>query len=244
LAKLPYHSGQSADLVAVLEHIARECPASPATLVGFSLSGNITLKLLGELGAASCGGLDSAIAVCPPIDLAICSRNIGQGANRIYDRHFVRNLTGAVRRLRRLRPDAPGTALSRRARTLADFDDLYTAPVSGFGSAQNYYHECSSKPLLAKIRWPTLILASEDDPLIPYRIFASRLHWAPRTGRRPPLARLADCRVDRLAPLITLWFRSKPRAAGDHFQLPLFPFIRIRLRPASNGGVLAANKRK
>ncbi len=171
LAILPYHSGRSEDAARVLEWIAAECPGSPVTLIGYSLGGNITLKLLGELGDATCFGLDSAVAVCPPIDLEICSRNIGQGSNRMYDRHFVRSLSRGLAWLKQRRPEAPGIPLARRARTLHEFDDLYTAPVSGFGSAANYYRLASSKPLLGAIRKPTLLIAADDDPLIPRDIF-------------------------------------------------------------------------
>ncbi len=98
LARLPYHSGRSEDARAALVAIAELAGGSPTTLVGFSLGANIALKLLGELGQAKCGNLDSAMAVCPPIDLAACSRQIARGGNRLYDRHFVHLLLRQLRR--------------------------------------------------------------------------------------------------------------------------------------------------
>ena len=94
---LPYHSGRSDDAAAALHFIARLCPRSPTTIIGFSLGANVTLKLLGELGNSRCGGLDSAVAVCPPVDLMACSRNLSRWSNKIYDDHFVRNLWQAAR---------------------------------------------------------------------------------------------------------------------------------------------------
>ena len=172
LAILPYNAGRSDDAARAIDFIAALAAGSPVTVIGFSLGGNIALKLLGELGAERCGGLDSGVAVCPPIELATCSRNIGRLSNRAYDRHFVRTLTAGLAELRRLRPEAPGTLLPRQARSLEDFDDLYTAPVSGYGGVENYYRLASSKPLLGAIRRPTLVIAAADDPLIPRSIFA------------------------------------------------------------------------
>jgi predicted alpha/beta-fold hydrolase len=165
LARLPYHSGRSEDAAAAIGEIAKICPRSPLTLVGFSLSGNITLKLLGELDGQACGHLDSAMAVCPPIDLAGCCRRLKRWLNRLYDRHFVYHL---MRQLRELaaKIDDPPTAPSRRPRGIWEFDDIYTAPVCGFGTAENYYKQASSGPLVGRIKLPTLILASRDDPLV------------------------------------------------------------------------------
>src|SRR5207248_2122419 len=51
LARRSYHGACSADVRAVLADLARECPTSPVTLIGFSLGGNIVLKLAGEVNA-------------------------------------------------------------------------------------------------------------------------------------------------------------------------------------------------
>jgi predicted alpha/beta-fold hydrolase len=159
LARLPYHSGRSEDAAAALESIARHLPQSPTTLVGFSLGANITLKLLGELGDRPCGNLDSAMAVC--------SRQISQASNRIYDRFFVGLLLKHVAERRRVLPQLAHTAFSAIPRTLWEFDNSFTAVVCGFGTADNYYRQASSAPWIPKIRIPTLILASRDDPMIP-----------------------------------------------------------------------------
>ncbi len=179
LARWPYHSGRSEDAAAVLKFLAGICPGSPVTLIGFSLGGNITLKLLGELGDRACGGLDSGIAVCPPIDLAACSQRISSRQNRYYDEHFVRMLSRSVRKRRRLRADVPALREQPRVRTLAEFDDAYTAPVSGFGTAANYYALASSRPLVPMIRRSTLIIAADDDPMIPGELFVDlpRSDW-------------------------------------------------------------------
>lgn len=171
LARWPYHSGRSEDAAAAIEYIAQLCPGSPVTLIGYSLGANVSLKLVGELGERPCGGLDSCIAVCPPIDLACCARNIDRPSNYAYNRYFVRALTRSVALRHGLRSDVPQLPAGRRPRTLPEFDDMYTAPVGGFGTAENYYRRCSSLPVLAGVRRPTWILTADDDPMIPCRMF-------------------------------------------------------------------------
>ncbi len=171
LARLPYHSGRSEDAAAALKAVAQWCPTSPTTLIGFSLGGNITLKLLGELGATSCGGLDSAVAVCPPIDLQAAVDKISLPLNRLYDRHFVRLLLQQAQERQRVVPDSPPANFRTPPRTIWEFDNGFTAPVSGFGDAANYYRQASSAQFAQSIRQPTLVIASRDDPLVPWRPF-------------------------------------------------------------------------
>jgi uncharacterized protein len=167
LARLPYHSGQSEDAAAAAEEVARLCPGSPTTLIGFSLGGNITLKLIGELGDGPCGGLDSAVAVCPPVDLQAAVSRMSRMQNRPYDRHFVKLLLRRVNARQQAVPDAPMVEFARRPRGIWEFDDAFTAPVSGFGTAENYYRRASSCRVVPNIRRPTLLIASRDDPLVP-----------------------------------------------------------------------------
>ena len=173
LARLPYHSGRSEDAAAALRTIAQECPESPTTLIGFSLGGNICLKLLGELGENACGGLDSGIAICPPIDLQAAVERISLRRNRPYDRHFVRMLLAQARERQRVLPDAPPISFERPPRGVWEFDNGFTAPVSGYGTAANYYRQASSAQFMPNIRRPTLVIASRDDPLVPWQPFMS-----------------------------------------------------------------------
>jgi hypothetical protein len=172
LARLPYHSGRSEDAAAALATIARLCPGSPTTLIGFSLGANIALKLLGESPSDLPPNLDRAVAVCPPIDLLQCVQALARGINRLYDRHFVRLLIEQVAVLRSLDSGAPMLDPRRAPRGVYEFDEAFTAPVCGFGTAANYYRLCSSKQFLPAIRIPTLLLAAADDPLIPSQVFA------------------------------------------------------------------------
>jgi predicted alpha/beta-fold hydrolase len=171
LARLPYHSGRSEDAAAAIRKIAEICPGSATTLIGFSLGGNITLKLLGESAQDLPPRLDRAVAVCPPVDLLRCVQSLALGLNRFYDRHFVRLLVRQIDAQRQLMPDAPAIDVRRRPRGVFEFDDVFTAPVCGFSSALNYYRLCSSAQFIPRIQVPTLILAAGDDPLVPGGMF-------------------------------------------------------------------------
>lgn len=167
LARHPYHSGRSADLAAALTTIARWCPGSPASLIAFSLGANAALKLLGECGDRPPGNLDRAVAVCPPVDLAACVRSLEKYPARFYDRFFTRELLTHVRASPTLGEQAARIFAHHQPTRLVEFDDAFTAPLSGFGTAATYYRECSAAPLLRHIRIPTVILAAVDDPIVP-----------------------------------------------------------------------------
>jgi predicted alpha/beta-fold hydrolase len=167
LARQPYHSGRSEDLVAALDAIAGWCPRAPATLIAFSLGANIALKLLGECGDRPPGRLARAVAVCPPVDLAACVVALRRYPARFYDRFFSATLVGQVRASPTLGEAAARIFANQAPTRLIDFDDAFTAPLSGFGDAATYYRRCSAAPLLPDIRVPTLILAAQDDPIVP-----------------------------------------------------------------------------
>lgn len=167
LARHSYHSGRSDDAQAALEHIASICPGSPVVMMGFSLGGNIALKLAGECGDNPPGGLERVAAVCPPIDLSRCVKGMQRGANRLYDRYFAKLLVRLNETRWKSVADAVRVDWCRPPTTLFDFDNVYTGPVNGFGDAMTYYERCSSAPLLRSIRVPTLILAGSNDPIVP-----------------------------------------------------------------------------
>lgn len=170
LAKHPFHAGRSADVLAALEFLTELCPNSLLAVVGFSLSGNVTLKFLGELEDRSPLPLDRAAALTPPIDLAACADWMERPANRLYNRFLTGNLLQHLRENNRPFPSRNGQS-TKPPKTLRIFDDHYTAPAAGFESADEYYAECSSAPLLSKIGVPTLIIAAQDDPMIPIASF-------------------------------------------------------------------------
>jgi uncharacterized protein len=167
LARYPYHSGRSDDLATALHTIAAWCPGSPTALIAFSLGANAALKLLGECGDYPPGHLDRAIAVCPPVDLAACVRSLARYPARLYDRFFTSELLRQVHSSPTLGEHAARIFIQHRPTRLVEFDDAFTAPLSGFGNAATYYRRCSSASMLPNIRVPTTILAAADDPIVP-----------------------------------------------------------------------------
>jgi len=165
LARLPYHAGCSDDLRIACAEIQRWSPTSPLVVVGFSLGGNVTLKLAGESASEPVANLAAAAAVGPPIDLYKCVQLLLQPRNRFYERHFLSELLTAVRLRERYFRDMPRAQFPRQM-TLQLFDELYTAPRCGFAGALDYYERASSVSLIPKIQVPTLILTARDDPFI------------------------------------------------------------------------------
>ena len=166
LARGIYHAGRTEDLRRVAEWLEARIPGSPIAMVGFSLGGNLVLKLAAEAVDAPVAGFDCVLAANPPVDLAACSRQIRRLENRIYDRYFVRLLRAEVARLHATFPELGPVDLGR-TRTLLDFDDAYTAPRNGFASVDDYYRRSSAAPSIPRIQLPGLVVHSEDDPFIP-----------------------------------------------------------------------------
>ncbi len=159
LAQYPYHGGISGDILAVVNRVKKIYPLSPIVLIGFSLGGNIVLKLAGELGEEANSFLKKTIAVCPSIDLAQSSALLGRPENRLYNLYFMRSLQRQGARWIGGRPFS----------NLYEFDSIVTAPYWGFEGAFDYYHQCSSRFWLQKIRHPCHLLFSADDPFIDYK---------------------------------------------------------------------------
>ena len=140
--------------------------------------------------------LENAMSVNPSLDLAACIDWIERPATRMYDRHFVRRLYQQVERSEQMLLGGTLASFTRKPRNIREFDELYTAPVSGFGTAKNYYALCSAAQFVPGIQIPTLILSSRDDPLIPARLFdelevppAVTLHMSQQGGHLGYVAR-------------------------------------------------------
>jgi predicted alpha/beta-fold hydrolase len=170
LALSNYHSGQTSDVLHILRERKR-ISGLPLFLTGFSLGGNISLKLAGELGDSGSDLLAGVCAVSTPIDLGACATALGKRENIIYDRRFLISLKGKIQR--RVAQSAELYTLEHmdKIRTIYDFDDYYTARLFGFGTAENYYRTQSSNQFLEFIRVPAMIVVAKDDPLVPFSVY-------------------------------------------------------------------------
>lgn len=167
LASNPYHAGRIQDLEAAVQMLDRLCPGSPVSVAGYSLSANLLLRYLGNDPASLPLNLYRAVAVCPPIDLEHCVHALGQTRlGQRYDWYFARQLMSHLANTPQWRDHLPLASARRPPRRLLEFDELYTAPASGFDSASHYYHEASAKAHVHRIQVHTTVLAASDDPLV------------------------------------------------------------------------------
>jgi predicted alpha/beta-fold hydrolase len=159
-----YHSGLSGDVGAVILHYARRFALERVALVGYSMGGNLVLKLAGEWGSRR--PLCAVAAVCPAIDLAAGSDALHLPVNRVYEWHFLRGLMRRFRRKAALFPAIYSTAGVGRIGSLRQFDDRIVARYCGFRDADDYYYRAASARVVDGIVVPTLILLAGDDPFI------------------------------------------------------------------------------
>jgi predicted alpha/beta-fold hydrolase len=174
-----YHSGLSADVAVVLEALAAEGQGA-IVVAGYSLGGNLAMKLAGDYGATPPAALKGVAAVSPVMDLPRCVDALERRSNVIYQWNFVRNLKRRLRRKAALFPDRFSTEPLARIWTVREFDEVYTAPFFGFRDAADYYHRAAALRVVDRIAVPTLVISSIDDPFVPPQPFSD-----PALARNP-----------------------------------------------------------
>jgi hypothetical protein len=170
LNRLPrfYHSGETGDLAWVVKTLVERARGVPIGAVGVSLGGNVLLKWLGEVGETAPAELRGAVGISVPFDVGACARVLDRGFHRlVYAANFLRTMRSKVIEKARRYPGFVDVAAMRRARTFALYDRVVTAPLNGFRDEVDYWVRASSGPYLERIRRPTLLLGSHDDPIVP-----------------------------------------------------------------------------
>lgn len=162
-----YHSGLTADPLAVMRELAEDDGLDGFAFLGYSLGGNIALKLAAEIDERQARHVIAAAAVSPPIELAHCVDALERTPNVAYHWNFLRGLRGRMRRKAALFPDRYDLTLLRRVRSVRTFDDVFTAPHSGFDGAADYYHRASARRVIARLSVPALLVTAADDPFVP-----------------------------------------------------------------------------
>jgi hypothetical protein len=177
-----YHSGETKDLTAVLAHIKGKGGYREIALVGFSLGGNVVLKYLGEQGDQLPPELKRAVAISVPCDLVDSSRELNdRWDNGLYLKRFMRYLNEKLTHKLQQFPGQIQLPEGRMPRNFTEFDDCFTAPVHGYRDATDYWTQASSKPGLANIQIPTLLLSARDDSFLsescyPFEIAKNHAH--------------------------------------------------------------------
>lgn len=161
-----YHSGFSGDVLAVMRFFIARYGLQSFSLIGYSMGGNLVLKLAGETGSAPPSQLHAVIGVSPVIDLSPSSAALHLPQNRIYEIKFVQAMLRRFRRKVELFPDIYDPLRAKGVRSLHDFDERIISFYSGFSSAEDYYYRVAAARTIDKITVPTLIINSLDDPFI------------------------------------------------------------------------------
>jgi predicted alpha/beta-fold hydrolase len=166
LAPVLYHSGLSGDVAAVARDlIARDC-VSRLALAGFSMGGNIVLKLAGEWGAQAPPQFRAVAACCPALDLAASADALHEPSNRIYETYFLWQLRRRLAQKARHFPGHFDVTRARGVRSLRQFDDQVTAFYSGFTGVDDYYDRASAAHVVDRIAVPALVLHAANDPFV------------------------------------------------------------------------------
>jgi uncharacterized protein len=184
-----YHSGDHEEIGWILERL-RQAHAGPVLAVGVSLGGNALLRWAGEVGQAASQKVAAIAAVSSPLDLAAGGVAIGRGFNRlVYTTMFLRTMKPKALAKLAQHPGLFDREALLAARDLYEFDNVFTAPLHGFRSSDDYYARASAKPLLQSIRVPALALNARNDPFVPARSLPQPEHagthvtlWQPAHG--------------------------------------------------------------
>jgi len=167
-----FHSGLTTDAARVIHELTHVDGLSSIAVAGYSLGGNVALKLAGEYGAWAPRELVAVAAVSPIVEIEECTRALERRENAPYEWNFVRDLKRRMRVKSRLQPGAFDVSMLRSIRTVREFDERVTAPHFGFRSASDYYRRASAMRVIDRIRVPALVITSEDDPFVPSQPFA------------------------------------------------------------------------
>jgi len=162
-----FHSGLTADAAHVINELAAVDGLSSIAIAGYSLGGNLALKLAGEYGPDAPAALCAVAAVSPILEISQCVRALERPGNFLYQWNFVRDLKRRMRRKDKFRPGAFDLSRLGQVRTVREFDEVYTAPHFGFTDAEDYYHRASAMRVVDRIQVPALIITAEDDPFVP-----------------------------------------------------------------------------
>jgi len=161
-----YHSGLSADVDVVARALLAKESLPRLALLGFSMGGNLVLKLAGEWGREAPPQLRAVCAISPAVDLAPSAAALHRPGNWLYEQYFLWNLRRRLRRKARLYPNRYELQRLRRVWTLRQFDDRITAHYCGFDGVDDYYARASASRLAERIALPALLIHSADDPFI------------------------------------------------------------------------------
>ena len=162
-----FHSGLTHDAKQVIDELVHVDGLTQIAVAGYSLGGNLALKLAAEYGDQPPPELIGVAAVSPIIEIGECVKALEQPGNGLYQWNFVKDLKRRMRRKDRFWPGRFDLSKLSKVRTVREFDETYTAPYFGFEGATDYYHRASAMRIIDRVRVPALVMTAEDDPFVP-----------------------------------------------------------------------------
>lgn len=184
-----YNSGLTHDPAFVVRELIERDGLPAIAVAGYSLGGNLALKLAGEYGDAPPPEVRAIAAVSPIVEIDRCVEALERKQNIVYEWNFVRHLKQRMRRKARFHPNGYPMHRLGDVHTVREFDEIFTAPHFGFAGASDYYYKQSAMRVIDRIRLPTLIITAEDDPFVP----AASFH-APALRNNPAITlKLSPC---------------------------------------------------
>ncbi len=176
-----YHSGETSDARFFLEHLKQRFPKADLYAVGYSLGGNMLLKYLGKFKENSL--LKAAAAISPPLDLTACEQKLKRGFSQVYQSHLLSRMKRNLKIKLDKMPEFAQHLLCghniNQIKNFKSFDQLVTAPLHGFKSAEDYYQKCSAMQYLKNITVPSLILHAKDDPFMTHAVIPQQEQLSP-----------------------------------------------------------------
>ena len=166
-----FHSGLTADAAHVVGELVAVDGLPIIAVAGYSLGGNLALKLAAEYGDRPPREVVGVAAVSPIIEIGECVKALEQPGNVLYQWNFVKDLKRRMRRKDRFWPGRFDLSKLKAVRTVREFDEVYTAPYFGFEGAEDYYHRASAMRIIERIRIPALVITADDDPFVPSQPF-------------------------------------------------------------------------
>lgn len=166
-----FHSGLTTDVKHVIDELSTTDQLSAFAVAGYSLGGNLALKMAGEYGDNPPATLKAVAAVSPILEISECVHALERPGNWLYQWNFVRELKARMKRKEKLWPGRFDLSRLHAVRTVRQFDDMFTAPHFGFADAEDYYHRASAMRVVDRIRVPALIITAHDDPFVPSHPF-------------------------------------------------------------------------
>jgi predicted alpha/beta-fold hydrolase len=162
-----FHSGLTTDARHLIEELIAVDGLDRIAVAGYSLGGNLALKLAGEYGDQPPAALLGVVAVSPILEISQCVHALERRENWLYEWNFVRDLKKRLRKKEQLRPGSFDLAKLKTIKTVREFDEYFTAPHFGFLGAEDYYHRASAMRVIDRVHVPALIITAEDDPFVP-----------------------------------------------------------------------------